>query len=77
MLKFFEAINFWAKLIIVIGLIAAAMVCCKSAKGADEQWKITAYCSCVKCCNKSDGITASLHRPATLPVTGCRLVHGW
>lgn len=22
-------------------------------------WKITAYCSCVKCCNKSDGITAS------------------
>lgn len=26
---------------------------------AEELWKITAYCSCVKCCGKSDGITAS------------------
>ena len=24
-----------------------------------EQWKVTAYCSCVKCCGKSDGVTAS------------------
>ena len=24
-----------------------------------ELWKITAYCSCKLCCNKSDGITAS------------------
>ena len=24
-----------------------------------EMWKITAYCSCKKCCGKSDGITAS------------------
>ena len=26
---------------------------------AGEIWKITAYCSCVRCCGKSDGITAS------------------
>lgn len=26
---------------------------------ASEVWKITAYCSCAKCCGKSDGITAS------------------
>ena len=26
---------------------------------AGEVWKLTAYCSCTKCCNKSDGITAS------------------
>jgi 3D (Asp-Asp-Asp) domain-containing protein len=26
---------------------------------AGENWKITSYCSCVKCCGKSDGITAS------------------
>ncbi len=25
----------------------------------NELWKITAYCSCSKCCGKSDGITAS------------------
>lgn len=24
-----------------------------------ETYKVTFYCSCVKCCNKSDGITAS------------------
>jgi 3D (Asp-Asp-Asp) domain-containing protein len=27
-----------------------------------EVWRITAYCSCVKCCGKSDGITASGHK---------------
>jgi 3D (Asp-Asp-Asp) domain-containing protein len=26
---------------------------------AEELWKITSYCSCTKCCGKSDGITAS------------------
>ena len=25
-------------------------------------WKLTAYCSCAKCCGKSDGITASGHK---------------
>ena len=25
----------------------------------DSGWKLTAYCSCVQCCGKSDGITAS------------------
>ncbi len=24
-----------------------------------EKWKVTAYCACMKCCGKSDGITAS------------------
>jgi len=27
----------------------------------DDGWTLTAYCKCEKCCNKSDGITASGH----------------
>ena len=27
-----------------------------------DSWKVTAYCSCQKCCGKSDGITASGER---------------
>ncbi len=27
-----------------------------------DLWKITAYCSCSKCCGKSDGITVSGHK---------------
>jgi len=30
-----------------------------AAVNSTNEWKITAYCSCVKCCGKSDGITAS------------------
>jgi len=26
---------------------------------ASNLWKITAYCACIKCCGKTDGITAS------------------
>ena len=26
---------------------------------AEETWKITSYCACVKCCGKTDAITAS------------------
>jgi 3D (Asp-Asp-Asp) domain-containing protein len=33
-------------------------------------FKITAYCSCVKCCNKSDGITAS-GKPAKYGYVAC------
>lgn len=39
---------------------------CRSA----ELWKITAYCSCVKCCGKTDGITAS-GKPAQSGYVAC------
>lgn len=26
---------------------------------AEEVWKVTGYCSCFRCCGKSDGVTAS------------------
>lgn len=35
-----------------------------------DEWKITAYCSCVKCCGKSDGITAS-GKPAKSGYVAC------
>ncbi len=42
--------------ILMAGLILVVFVA--QAK-AGEVWEVTSYCSCVKCCNKSDGITAS------------------
>ena len=45
----------WLLALIVL-LITWGMV---SMCFAEEVWKITSYCSCVKCCGKSDGITAS------------------
>lgn len=45
----------WLGVIIIIIIILLA---CSQARGV-ELWKITAYCSCFKCCNKTDGITAS------------------
>ncbi len=41
---------------LLIALIGWALT--TTAMGA-EPWKITAYCSCFRCCGKSDGITAS------------------
>jgi 3D (Asp-Asp-Asp) domain-containing protein len=35
-----------------------------------EQWKVTAYCSCVKCCGKADGVTAS-GKPAKPGYVAC------
>ena len=50
-------------------VIAAVVVCVVifsgrgCARAEDSQvWKITAYCACVKCCGKTDGITASGQR---------------
>ena len=28
----------------------------------EDGWTLTAYCSCSKCCGKSDGVTASGHK---------------
>lgn len=42
---------------ILICLILVSISC--KVLFANDLWKITAYCSCVKCCGKSDGITAS------------------
>ena len=35
-----------------------------------DTWKTTAYCSCKKCCGKTDGITAS-GRPARTGYVAC------
>jgi 3D (Asp-Asp-Asp) domain-containing protein len=55
----------WVKLHIIDdwpfgGLMVLALVIWMgNTAWASETWTITAYCSCVKCCGKSDGITAS------------------
>lgn len=41
-------------------LIFSMLFWCGEAWASDN-WLITAYCSCSKCCGKSDGITASGH----------------
>jgi 3D (Asp-Asp-Asp) domain-containing protein len=46
------------KLISSVFFIALLLSQCTES-WATQPWKITAYCSCVKCCGKSDGITAS------------------
>ena len=46
------------KLLLVVGVVLAVVVSVAVSE-ASEVWKITAYCSCKKCCGKSDGITAS------------------
>ena len=47
------------KLLNVIFWMAIALVSPVMAQAEMELFKITAYCSCKKCCGKSDGITAS------------------
>lgn len=44
----------------LILLLALCLSSCEAAPAlAAETWTATAYCACVKCCGKSDGITAS------------------
>ena len=45
--------------IIILYLICLALAFIMNGCHASEVWKITAYCSCSKCCGKADGITAS------------------
>lgn len=42
---------------IVIVILCLGVI--QNVQAETQPWKITAYCSCVKCCGKSDGITAS------------------
>ena len=47
-------------LCIIVMLILAVMALCGcDVVCAQDTWLTTAYCSCSKCCGKSDGITAS------------------
>lgn len=61
--------NIMGYLLIGIAIVAFIIICLFFVKRAEAQviprpaeWKITAYCACVKCCGKSDGITASGHK---------------
>jgi 3D (Asp-Asp-Asp) domain-containing protein len=45
--------------LIKLSIIVYAVLCLGGIGRGAELWKTTAYCSCVKCCGKSDGITAS------------------
>lgn len=40
-------------------IVAALLMALVSMEANAELMKVTAYCPCVKCCGKSDGITAS------------------
>jgi len=40
-------------------LFYLAMLAWQAELAQAEQWKVTAYCSCAKCCGKFDGVTAS------------------
>ncbi len=64
---------------IVMGCIIAAIITVilallfppqARADTVGEIWTVTAYCSCKKCCNKSDGITAS-GKPARAGYAAC------
>ena len=43
-------------------MLALSFSSCELRPALAETFKITAYCSCSKCCGKSDGITASGHK---------------
>ncbi len=64
---------------IVVGCVIAAIITIilallfppqARADTVGEIWTVTAYCSCKKCCNKSDGITAS-GKPARAGYAAC------
>jgi 3D (Asp-Asp-Asp) domain-containing protein len=63
--------NPWGYLLAVltIALFIALMFGIKLAR-AEETWKITSYCSCFRCCGKTDGITAS-GKPARYGYLAC------
>ena len=50
--------RFFYTLILCLIILSVAS-CDPQPAMASEVYKITAYCSCSKCCGKSDGITAS------------------
>ena len=53
-------------------ILSTLLLCCFVGMGRanTEEWKLTAYCSCKKCCGKTDGITAS-GKPATRGFVAC------
>lgn len=65
----FHPAPLWA--ILTILSCAWMLSSCEPVRADDTQWtylgqfKATAYCSCAKCCGKSDGITASGKRAKT------------
>ena len=54
--------KFKSHLLLKTIVLAIVVFLMSSRAMAGEVFKITAYCSCVKCCGKSDGITASGHK---------------
>lgn len=43
---------------VILAIVVFLLLFFSIAK-AEDNWKITAYCSCFHCCGKTDGITAS------------------
>jgi len=60
---FWDKARFYVCAVLIATLIILAIFLTSCSKGdlayGAEVWKLTAYCPCVKCCGKSDGITAS------------------
>lgn len=54
---------------IVFSAIMWGLIFCAASCNAEE-WTATSYCSCSKCCGKSDGITAS-GKPANNGTIAC------
>lgn len=56
--------------LIKLSILVYAVLCLGGIASGAELWRITAYCSCVKCCGKTDGITAS-GKPAQAGYVAC------
>ncbi len=55
---------------ILLSFMVSLIICMGLCPIYADTWKITAYCSCYKCCGKSDGITAS-GLPARVSYIAC------
>ena len=55
-------VKWFLALLFLTSLTFILYSCVNQQPARAEEWLTTAYCSCAKCCGKSDGITASGHK---------------